>query len=185
MSTGTDTGRGHKCPNTRCRIQLSFSSAFCSFLSLLYVFVNSSRVPLKIKNKKRERNRRGCRPLKGELELLKINLNRCPPLLKCICSDLPLSSLFTLAAVYHLLCTGRHQPRRCRFVCSHYLPHTHTHTIMSSDTSSICTWDVEPEVRDGSSEIQHCERSLAPSRSRDEWSVSELRFPQPATLFFL
>lgn len=63
-------GRGHKCPNTRCRILSLFhllSVPSCLFFMFLSTRLEVLKVPLK--KKKKEKIRRGCQPCKSELEL--------------------------------------------------------------------------------------------------------------------
>lgn len=104
--------------------------------------------------------------MKERVRTLKIHLKRCPPLLKCICSDLTLSPRFHSLQfiIYSLL----PQTPLVSPVCSH----CHTlHTHLSLDTYTM-SHNMELQVRNSSSEIQYCTHSLP----RDNWSVLRLTF---------
>lgn len=114
--------------------------------------------------------------MKELVRTLKINFKRCPPLLKCICCDLPLSPLFR--SLQFIIYSVLPQTSLVSPVCSHYYT---LHTHRSLDTYSMYTQCGAPrsETAPPRFSTADCSHSL----TRDNWSVSGLRFSCPQYCF--
>lgn len=109
--------------------------------------------------------------MKERARTLKIHLKRCSPLLKYICSDLPLSPLF----------------RSLQFIISSVLPQSwlvspcvpiNTHCIhIWAGTLTVCTHIVEPRVRDSSTELQHSKLHSFPLQRQVECVRTNIFLP--------